>query len=845
MTSFNSSLYVAALLLSSSLYAQDSFPDGKLDPTRSLTPAIQQQHDPLPEQYIWTAGDVTINRPDHNKFPWNRPQLRIDPHFFRTKFSINSVPSAATLYIAGPRSANVYINGKLVDRFNSDIDAPIGFHVFHADVSSFLATGDNTLAIEAVRGRGIVAGTGPKATQQLSYGEVLAAKIIAAPYGATTPVLTYSSAAWKSSATQSPHWSDGNFDDSTWHTTDSLGPIESNVDFFQWNADAGMYEWPGYMGMSPALRTYSLLPAAISHVFAGTATFSTPNDLTKNGSRFTVTNLGTPTDIEAPALLLDFGREVTGQVLIESASTCDATVSLAYGESEIEAMSTGLSPGQQGGNYLGTNLLHVPASGIARGPKSAFRYARIRFLRGCPTLTFSAIRLEGIYYPVQYAGSFESSDPLLNRIWETGAYTAHLCMQDGLWDAPKRDRGRWAGDIDVEGRVISTAFGDDKLIEDTLRRLVPEDDGPVNGIPSYSALWVTSLANLYEHSGDKVFLQSQHENLIHILDRMNAGLDPNGLFTNAKKQWLFVDWAPGLYAYTQDAAIGTQLQYVHAYTAAAKMLNALGDTANATKYSTQSEKTLAAVRAKFRDHNDMGYGSTWQLNALAILTTEDSNPPEAKEADAIWSHALSNIKQNSPTDPVISPYFNAYLLDALAKTNHNKQALDWIRQYWGGMLAEGATSFWESYDLRWPKTNPHLSLQADGTSGYFVSLAHGWSAGPTAWLSENVLGIRPATPGYKHVTIEPDLMGLDWAQGSVPTPNGPIKIRIDKSKGITLDLPQGVESASVRVEIHDPHSRLMVNGQISEQVISPTPNATDRRDTITLTSPGHYEITTR
>ena len=128
------------------------------------------------------------------------------------------------------------------------------------------------------------------------------------------------------------------------------------------------------------------------------------------------------------------------------------------------------------------------------------------------------------------------------------------------------------------------------------------------------------------------------------------------------------------------------------------------------------------------------------------------------------------------------------------------------------MLAEGATSFWESYDLRWPKTNPHLSLQADGTSGYFVSLAHGWSAGPTAWLSENVLGIRPATPGYKRVTIEPNLMGLDWAQGSIPTPNGPIKIRIDKSKGITLDLPQGVESASVRVGIPDPHTRLVVNG---------------------------------
>ncbi len=91
------------------------------------------------------------------------------------------------------------------------------------------------------------------------------------------------------------------------------------------------------------------------------------------------------------------------------------------------------------------------------------------------------------------------------------------------------------------------------------------------------------------------------------------------------------------------------------------------------------------------------------------------------------------------------------------------------------MLNEGATSFWESYDLRWPKTNPHLSLQADGTSGYFVSLAHGWSAGPTAWLSENILGIRPVTPGYKRVTIDPDLMGLDWAKDQSRPPTAQSK----------------------------------------------------------------------
>jgi hypothetical protein len=114
----------------------------------------------LPEEYIWTSGDITIPRSDRNKFPWPRQQLRIDPHYFRSTFSVDATPSAATIYVAGPRSAKVYLNGKLAASFNSDIDAPIGFHVFHADVAKLLHPGTNTLAIEAVRGRGIVAAAG-------------------------------------------------------------------------------------------------------------------------------------------------------------------------------------------------------------------------------------------------------------------------------------------------------------------------------------------------------------------------------------------------------------------------------------------------------------------------------------------------------------------------------------------------------------------------------------------------------------------------------------------------------------------------------------------------------------
>ena len=72
-------LSTLAAAMAASTYAQQL--PSPLDPTRNLPAAAASKHAALPEQYIWTAGDVTAQRPDHNKFPWNRPELRIAPHY--------------------------------------------------------------------------------------------------------------------------------------------------------------------------------------------------------------------------------------------------------------------------------------------------------------------------------------------------------------------------------------------------------------------------------------------------------------------------------------------------------------------------------------------------------------------------------------------------------------------------------------------------------------------------------------------------------------------------------------------------------------------------------------------
>ena len=212
-----------------------------LDPTRNLPVAPAPQRAALPEQYIWTEGDVTALHPDHAKFPWNRTDLRIAPHYFRAHFRIASLPRVATLYIAGPREAHVYLNGQLLDNFYLSTDAPIDFHVFHTSAVGALRAGDNVLAIEAVRGRGVVSATNSLATQQLAYGEILVAKIVPARFGTGAPPLMVSDTSWHSSAEKpSERWSEAAFDDSSWQPVASLGPVESNADFFQWSVDAGI-----------------------------------------------------------------------------------------------------------------------------------------------------------------------------------------------------------------------------------------------------------------------------------------------------------------------------------------------------------------------------------------------------------------------------------------------------------------------------------------------------------------------------------------------------------------------------------------------------------------------------
>ena len=158
----------------------------------------------------------------------------------------------------------------------------------------------------------------------------------------------------------------------------------------------------------------------------------------------------------------------------------------------------------------------------------------------------------------------------------------------------------------------------------------------------------------------------------------------------------------------------------------------------------------------------------------------------------------------------VSSFYGYYVLEAMSAAGENGRALDTVRDYWGGMLDMGATSFWEDFNLSWTNNVTRLDempvlgkKDLHGDFGEFCyrgfrhSLCHGWSAGPAAWCIAHVLGLEATGVGGRTVRVKPFLGDLEWAEGALPTAQGVVRVRHEKrpdgSIGTKINAPPGVE----------------------------------------------------
>lgn len=714
------------------------------------------------------------------------------PRYFRKTFTVNSVPAQSTLYVVGPYNFDVYVNGALVNHVL--LGGPRLLHdrpVTVANVSSNLHQGLNAVAISA------------------SAGEAIAASLMSAGQGVEAPALLVSEGSWKASTTAAAGWEQTAFDDSSWNTAQALGGLEADWHRFQGNYDVRMYQWPGYQGLAAQLNHAQLDPVQVSALSQQSA-------------------------------ILDFGKEISGRLKITSSASIPVTVHVNLGESLQEA-TPDLS-------FLSTVDIFVPPLATVPGPMTAYRYAQIA-VDAPQSLSAVHVTSDVVFRDVPRKGTFQSSDATINTIWETSVYTAQLGLQATFWDAPKRDRNPFSGDMFVSARTTQAAFGSLPIVRDTLTELLRRVTASVNDftstdintIPGYNAYWVLDLADEYQFSGDLTYLRGNRDNLVQVLGVMASELNGANLFDPALTPGatIFADWTLVQFGAktVPDAVKITTFSYYNAFVAGARLLRALGEDALAGSYEQKAGAIRAAALSAYLDTTTGTFGTIMQTNAMAVF----AGIADQNATSRIYDQVLSK-----PPQLPVSPYFNYFVLSAMAQAGHRVEALALMRQYWGGMVNLGATSFFEVYDPSCASaTQYHSCLVAlvnsfadQGSNRLFVSLAHAWSSGPAAWLHQQVLGINPLNPGFSSVMIRPDIAGLQWAKGTESTPNGTISVDIQPGgTAVVLDVPAAVD-AWVSMPTPSGSANVSVNGS----TIVGTLTENGARTMIHLPQGGHFVL---
>lgn len=487
----------------------------------------------------------------------------------------------------------------------------------------------------------------------------------------------------------------------------------------------------------------------------------------------------TTTPNDTASILLDYGTELHGglRIFLGSARPWGTQpVRVRFGESVSEAMSDwdhnrrrrGFSTNDH--SIRDMNIL-VPAQGMAEVGNTGFRFVRIDFPRQGHVYV-SEIPAVLVYRDEPWQGSFTCSDTLLNKIWRTGAWTVQLCMQDYLWDGVKRDRTIWLGDMHPETATVMSVFGHSDVVPQTLRLAMRQFPLPqwFNGMSSYSMWYLIIMNEWYMHQGDKSLLEESKEYISGLARQFDKAVSADGTLSIPGLH--FLDWPSSPNKAGVEAGYRALLRW--AISDAEFLCRETGD--------SEAARLCQSIGARLDKSIPTPHGLKQAAALMALCGW--MQPQEA---------CNQVIAKGGAKD--FSTFFGYYMLQSMAKAGMWQEALDIVRQYWGGMLQLGATTFWEDFDTRWLENagridefTPAGKVDVHKTYGGYCypslrhSLCHGWASGVTPWLTATVLGVEITEPGCKVLTLTPHLGDLEWAEGTFPTPKGNVWIKHTKGK---------------------------------------------------------------
>ncbi|MEN8157932.1 MAG: family 78 glycoside hydrolase catalytic domain [Bacteroidota bacterium] len=400
---------------------------------------------------------------------------------------------------------------------------------------------------------------------------------------------------------------------------------------------------------------------------------------------------------------------------------------------------------------------------------------------------------------VEQVGFIQSSDTLLNKIWEAGnnSYLSNLFGYPT--DCPQREKNGWTGDPLNAVEMALCNFNSLKVIEKWMddHRDEQREDGVLPAIIPTSGWgyhwangpdWTSTIAVLpwyhYLYKGDTRILEENYEAIKRYVDHLDE-VSPEHL-----TEWGLGDWVPiksvssveltsSLYFYT-DALILSKVAAI------------LDKQEDAEKYAGLADQVKQAINGKFLDSEKGIYASGFQTEMSSALFW--GVVPEDMREKVASNLANSVIENDMQMD--VGLLGSRAILNALSENGYPDIAWNLAsrKEYpsWGWWIVNGATTMYENWDV---EANDDLSLN------------HIMFGDISGWYYKALGGIRvdENNPGFKYFTLKPYFAeGLNDFSVSHHGPYGEIvsaweregeelhyRVTIPPNSSATLYLPGG------------------------------------------------------
>jgi alpha-L-rhamnosidase len=745
----------------------------------------------------WAARNVSFNRPPADIATWKptERELRsaskkspLSP-LLRKRFVVDKPVQSARLAICGLGLYELHLNGakvgdRVLDPAQTSYDKR-AFVVVH-DVTRLLRAGTNVVGI--MLGNGFYGQNISFGVLGLGYGPPRARVLLEVTHPNGSQTHLTSDASWKAAAGPvlfdniylgetfdarrgQKDWSEPAFDDSQWQPVEIMAaPGGALVE----------------QQLEPMRKVRKVAPVAVLPAERG--------------------------------WILDLGQNLTGWLQLALNEKPGTVVKLRFAEHlmpnkrNIDTASTGIHV--TGADQ--TDIYICRGGGETWEPRftyHGFRYVQVEGLEKKPDLkdfTGWLVRTD-----VETIGTFECSDPLINKFYRVSLWTLEDNLQGILTDCPHRERCAWMGDNHVVAEFASfnldlrrfwrKTAGD---IESVLGAAAPQEKNNLprdRRAPANIALgkrlcgqarpdWGTATVLVpwfsYLHYGDADIVKQSWPMMVGWMDFLGEFAVKDGLITEG-----YGDWCPPNATGQKRApvALTSTALYYQSLQAMRRMAPVAGIPDAVAGYAAKAEAVKRAFNAKFFDAKKNSYG-TQTGNAFAL---HYGLVPEGKE-QAVADSLARIIMEDCGGHYATGIFGHRALYTVLNDYGH----ADVTRHLWKITDYPSLGFLTEAHDLTtWPEV-PH---DWDKAVRYRRnSFNHPMHSGFAVAFHESLGGIRPDPehPGFRRFFLKPCFLpGLDWAKATHRAPHGLIRSAWKRENGAIVWSVTVPENTTARVQL--------------------------------------------